>query len=31
MRGMRLCREQGIKVGLRFTMTERNVESLPDA
>ncbi len=27
--GMRLCREQGIKVGLRFTMTERNVESLP--
>ena len=27
---MRLCREQGIKVGLRFTMTERNVESLPE-
>jgi heme d1 biosynthesis radical SAM protein NirJ len=27
--GLRLCRDQGIKVGLRFTMTERNVESLP--
>ncbi len=27
--GMRLCRQRGIKVGLRFTMTERNVESLP--
>jgi radical SAM protein with 4Fe4S-binding SPASM domain len=27
--GLRLCREHGIKVGLRFTMTERNVESLP--
>ena len=27
--GMRLCRARGIKVGLRFTMTERNVESLP--
>src|SRR5512134_4011320 len=27
--GMRLCHEHGIKVGLRFTMTERNVESLP--
>ena len=26
---MRLCHERGIKVGLRFTMTERNVESLP--
>ena len=30
LRGMRLCGEQGIKVGLRFTMTERNVESLPE-
>jgi heme d1 biosynthesis radical SAM protein NirJ len=28
IRGMRLCRERGIKVGLRFTVTERNVESL---
>ena len=27
--GMRLCRAHGIKVGLRFTMTERNVQSLP--
>ena len=29
LQGMRLCRAHGIKVGLRFTMTERNVESLP--
>ena len=29
LRGMRLLRERGIKVGLRFTVTERNVESLP--
>jgi heme d1 biosynthesis radical SAM protein NirJ len=28
--GIRLCRERGIKVGLRFTVTERNVESLPE-
>jgi heme d1 biosynthesis radical SAM protein NirJ len=28
--GMRLCRAEGIKVGLRFTMTERNVESLAE-
>jgi heme d1 biosynthesis radical SAM protein NirJ len=28
LRGIRLCRTRGIKVGLRFTMTERNVESL---
>ncbi len=27
--GLRLCREQGIKVGLRFTMTQQNVDSLP--
>ncbi len=27
--GLRLCRARGIKVGLRFTMTERNVEALP--
>jgi heme d1 biosynthesis radical SAM protein NirJ len=29
IRGMRLLRARGIKVGLRFTVTERNVESLP--
>jgi Fe-coproporphyrin III synthase len=28
--GMRLLRGRGIKVGLRFTVTERNVESLPE-
>ncbi len=28
--GMRHCRRKGIKVGLRFTMTERNIESLPE-
>ncbi len=28
--GIRLCHERGVKVGLRFTMTERNVESLPE-
>jgi len=27
--GIRRCRELGIKVGLRFTMTEHTVESLP--
>ena len=27
--GIRRCRDQGIKVGLRFTMTEHTVESLP--
>jgi heme d1 biosynthesis radical SAM protein NirJ len=30
LRGMRLCRARGIKVGLRFTMTERNHQSLPE-
>jgi heme d1 biosynthesis radical SAM protein NirJ len=30
LEGMRLCRAHGVKVGLRFTMTERNVESLPE-
>jgi heme d1 biosynthesis radical SAM protein NirJ len=30
LRGMQLCRGHGIKVGLRFTMTERNVDSLPE-
>jgi heme d1 biosynthesis radical SAM protein NirJ len=29
LRGMRLLRKRGIKVGLRFTVTERNVASLP--
>lgn len=28
--GMRRCKARGIKVGLRFTMTERNIESLPE-
>ena len=27
--GIRRCRDRGVKVGLRFTVTERNVESLP--
>ena len=30
MRGIRLCRERDIKVGLRFTMTEDNATELPD-
>jgi len=30
MSGIRLCRERGIKVGLRFTMTEDNAAELPD-
>ncbi len=29
MRGLRLCRDLGIKVGLRFTMTRDNAEELP--
>ena len=29
LRGVRHCREKGIKVGLRYTMTEQNKESLP--
>jgi len=29
LRGLRLCRGKGIKVGLRFTMTEQTVVSLP--
>jgi len=28
LRGLRLCRERGIKVGVRYTMTENNVDSL---
>jgi len=29
LNGIRLCRDKGIKVGLRFTMTEHTVASLP--
>lgn len=29
MRGVRLCRERGIKVGLRFTITRDNAHELP--
>jgi len=29
LRGVRLCREAGIKVGLRFTMTQDNATELP--
>ncbi|MEJ1356369.1 MAG: heme d1 biosynthesis radical SAM protein NirJ [Candidatus Sedimenticola sp. (ex Thyasira tokunagai)] len=29
MKGLRLCRDQGIKVGLRFTMTQDNADELP--
>lgn len=29
MRGIRLCRERGIKVGVRYTMTEDNAQDLP--
>ncbi len=29
MRGVRLCQEQGIKVGLRFTLTQHNRDDLP--
>ncbi len=29
MRGLRLCRDRGIKVGLRFTMTRDNAAELP--
>ena len=29
MRGLRLCRERGLKVGLRFTMTQDNAHELP--
>ncbi len=29
MRGLRLCRERGLKVGLRFTMTQDNAHQLP--
>jgi heme d1 biosynthesis radical SAM protein NirJ len=30
MKGIRLCGEHGIKVGLRFTMTQDNASELPD-
>jgi radical SAM protein with 4Fe4S-binding SPASM domain len=30
IRGIRNCREEGIRVGLRFTVTGDNVEDLPD-
>ena len=30
MNGIRLCKENGIKVGLRFTMTQDNATELPD-
>ena len=30
LRGIRLCRDSGIKVGLRFTLTQDNVRDLPD-
>lgn len=30
MKGIRLCRDHGIKVGLRFTMTQDNYAELPD-
>ncbi len=30
LRGIRLCREHGIKVGMRFTMTTDNAAQLPD-
>ena len=30
MRAVRLCRENGIKVGLRFTLTQDNAEELPE-
>jgi heme d1 biosynthesis radical SAM protein NirJ len=29
MQGIRFCRKEGVKVGLRFTMTEENFSSLP--
>jgi len=30
MHGIRLCRDKGIKVGLRFTVTQDNAHELPD-
>lgn len=30
VRGVRECKSRGIKVGLRFTLTQNNIEQLPD-
>lgn len=30
LRGVRLCKDHGIKVGLRFTLTQNNARELPD-
>ncbi|MCU7905392.1 MAG: heme d1 biosynthesis radical SAM protein NirJ [Candidatus Thiodiazotropha sp. (ex Epidulcina cf. delphinae)] len=30
LRGIRLCRDAGLKVGLRFTLTQENAPELPD-
>ncbi len=30
LRGVRSCRDRGVKVGLRFTLTEANAEELPE-
>ncbi len=30
MKGIRMCRDRGLKVGLRFTMTQDNATELPD-
>ncbi len=30
LRGIRLCRDAGLKVGLRFTLTKDNVQDLPE-
>lgn len=30
LRGIRLCREAGLKIGLRFTLTQDNAAELPD-
>ncbi len=30
LRGIRLCRDAGLKVGLRFTLTQDNAEELPE-
>ncbi|MCU7920845.1 MAG: heme d1 biosynthesis radical SAM protein NirJ [Candidatus Thiodiazotropha sp. (ex Epidulcina cf. delphinae)] len=30
LRGIRLCRDAGLKVGLRFTLTQENARELPD-
>jgi MoaA/NifB/PqqE/SkfB family radical SAM enzyme len=29
LRGIRLCRELGLKIGVRFTMTQDNAQDLP--